>query len=571
MKNRRPNNADTADVDSPYWEEERGEDGRPIGQIFTKEIGWTLDDLEAAMLDRGTLLFQQNGRLVHLVRHNNDGVIDDAKASRPDGELVTIEANPHLVTEKAMEAAIWLKKNMRRDSSMPDPDNPGKMKKGVWERAPFPLELSRHYLARGQWKVRVLRGAIETPTLRPDGTLLTEPGYDIASQLYLDPGAVKFPAIAANPTREDAREALLAVLEPIKDFPFEPTEDERWGGQTASRSVALSAMLTGLVRASMATAPAHVIDAPVAGSGKSKLAEIATAVTTGRTPTLISYGSSQEEFQKRVFSVLYKGARTAIIDNIEQEVESDEFCTVLTATEWQSRVLGLSKMATVPTNTLWLFTGNRVTLKGDITDRVVVCNLDPRMEDPKTRTFDREPVAYVIEHRPDLVHAGLTILYAHALAGFPGAKGLSPSRFPDWDRMVRGALVWIGEPDPQSTRARVAIADPEREAIAAIMNGWADTVGLDVPVTAKALIDQSCVREEEDVTNFRWAGFGEIWPLEEAAVLHEALCAATNSPWPTAKSVGKRLAKLVGRVHNGHVIRSRPDAKAATTFWLTRA
>jgi putative DNA primase/helicase len=112
----------------------------------------------------------------------------------------------------------------------------------------------------------VLRGAIETPTLRPDGTLLTEPGYDIASQLYLDPGAVKFPAIAANPTREDAREALLAVLEPIKDFPFEPTEDERWGGQTASRSVALSAMLTGLVRASMATAPAHVIDAPVRGN-----------------------------------------------------------------------------------------------------------------------------------------------------------------------------------------------------------------------------------------------------------------------------------------------------------------
>jgi putative DNA primase/helicase len=46
----------------------------------------------------------------------------------------------------------------------------------------------------GEWKFRKLTGVITTPTLRPDGTILSEPGYDEATQLLLlDPPAM--PAI----------------------------------------------------------------------------------------------------------------------------------------------------------------------------------------------------------------------------------------------------------------------------------------------------------------------------------------------------------------------------------------
>ena len=51
-----------------------------------------------------------------------------------------------------------------------------------------------------------LKGIIATPTMRPDGTLLTEPGFDPATGFYLFTDmAVEVPA---EPTRDDALAAL---------------------------------------------------------------------------------------------------------------------------------------------------------------------------------------------------------------------------------------------------------------------------------------------------------------------------------------------------------------------------
>jgi putative DNA primase/helicase len=534
--------------------------------IFTTHVDWTLDFAETAMLDKQAKIFQQNGRLVHLIHHNAEVWTESqlarssaaaGRAGRHEGALVLAEVQPHYLVEVMISCGRWYKVDMRRS----DPDTG---EKGAEIIAAPNLEVARHYLARGQWGLRVLRGAIEAPTLRNDGSLLVSPGYDESSQLYLDTGGVEFPEIPDEPPRDEAMGALARIKDVLKDFPFEPDKESDVGGPSAARSVALSAVLTGLVRRSIATAPAHAIDAPVMGSGKTKISEVASVIATGRKPTAISYGSSQEEFQKRVFSVLYKGDAVVIIDNVEQEVESDEFCTILTSEQWQSRVLGVSKMATVPTNVLWLLNGNRMTFKGDITDRVILCNIDARMEDPKARTFDRDPVAYALEHRAELAVAGLTVLRAHAAAGFPGAHGLTSSRFPEWDRMVRGALLWLGEPDPHETRHRLVSVDPMRETHRTLMRVLREGIGLRHPVTAQQLID----RTVEDPSQFEWPAMPP-WPEDVADELGRAIYAAVSGRvGVNSRNLGRYLMKVEGRISSGLVIRAKVDTKSASTFWL---
>ncbi len=321
--------------------------------------------------------------------------------------------------------------------------------KGKWETIRAPLDLARHLMARGEWKFPVLAGMIETPTLRRDGSILQTEGYDPSSQLYFDANGVTFPPIPEKPSRADAIAASERLAQRVGTFPFAPGEGETWDGPTASRAVALSAMLTALVRRSIRAAPAIAIVANTPGTGKSLLSAIVAALASGRAPTAISYGKTQEEFEKRLFSVLLAGDAVVVVDNIEaDEVSSDEFCTVLTSETWQNCILGLSRMTTVPTNATFLMNGNNVIFAGDITDRVVQCTLDARMENLRLRVFDNDPVADALAHA-SIARRGRARRRARPpIVGFPGAVGLPPSRFPDWDKMVRAALVWLGRAGP---------------------------------------------------------------------------------------------------------------------------
>jgi putative DNA primase/helicase len=111
-------------------------------------------------------------------------------------------------------------------------------------------------LARdGEWPFRKLTGVITTPTLRPDGTILSEPGYDEATQLLLlDPPAM--PKLPRGRPRSIAERALKFLDSLLDEFPF---TDE------ASRSVALSALITPVVRGAISVTPMHATTAPVPG------------------------------------------------------------------------------------------------------------------------------------------------------------------------------------------------------------------------------------------------------------------------------------------------------------------
>jgi hypothetical protein len=344
----------------------------------------------------------------------------------------------------------------------------GNASKFQFERFVPPLKIASHLLARpDRWTYPELVGVIETPTLRKDGSLLVHEGYDSASGLLFDANGVIFPEIKNEPTRADAEAALEFLKIPFKDFPFV---------NDASRSVALSAALTILVRRTLRSAPAHGTTAPTMATGKTLLLNTVSMIATGREPSFMSQGKDGEEDEKRFLAALMKNDLMLVVDNITRDVEGDALCTILTEATWQCRRLGVNENVTVPTNCLIAMSGNNLTFKGDMTTRAILCRLDARVERPEERAFDIDLKKWVPEHRGELVAAGLTVLRAFVVAGRPGLDTFkSFGRFEDWSNLVRGALIWLGQADPCKTRESIIASDTDRDALGRLLDALCTT------------------------------------------------------------------------------------------------
>src|SRR5262245_18836922 len=130
-----------------------------------------------------------------------------------------------------------------------------------WVSVDCPKDVAETYLQlEGKWQLPVLTRIITAPTIRPDGSIFEEPGYDEATGLLFEPQGVTVPRVPPTPAVFDVAAAVTILLELLKTFPF---VDE------PSRAVAISAILTSLVRPSLPSAPLHAFTAPIRGSGKS--------------------------------------------------------------------------------------------------------------------------------------------------------------------------------------------------------------------------------------------------------------------------------------------------------------
>ena len=62
------------------------------------------------------------------------------------------------------------------------------------------------------------------------------------------------------------------------------------------------------------------------------------------------------------------------------------------------------------------------------------------------------------------------------LAGRPNAPAPLAS-FSDWSNLVRGALIWLGYPDPASTMEKAREDDPELAMLRAMLTSWSVDIG----------------------------------------------------------------------------------------------
>jgi putative DNA primase/helicase len=390
-----------------------------------------------------------------------------------------------------------------------------------WKSINCPPDVAAAYLQRiGQWRLRSLAGITNAPTLRPDGSILEQPGYDAVTGILYHPGDVTYDAVLQNPTRDDAQNALSTLQRLICEFPFV---------DQASRSVALSGILTAIIRRSLPTAPLHAYSAPVMGSGKSKLVDIASMIAAGHEAPVIAQGKTEEEMEKRLGAALIAGDTVVSFDNCETALGGELLCQALTQSALSIRILGKSINVTVLNNAAFYATGNNLTIVGDMTRRAIVCSLDPKMERPETRQFKTDdPIKTLRRERPVYVLAALVILRAFHVAGSP-EQAVPLGSFEVWSRSVRDPLIWLGEDDPCATMELARTNDPRMRDLAAVLHQWQIVIG-SADVTVKRAIEQA---------------------IDQPAFLEALLVVAGDRGVINSMRLGRWLGRCKGRVVQG--------------------
>lgn len=408
-----------------------------------------VDGAAQALMQAGAPIFRRGTDLYRVARLEAD---DHGPVRRDRGTVLLLAVSEGWLQVELARAATWTRTDKR--SRKAEAASPSK-------------ELAGLVLARADdhpWPA--LRAIARHPVVTLDGRLIATPGYDAGSRLLLDFDTA-WP-VPNRPTLADAEAAVRELREHLRHY--------CWSSK-ADAAVALSMLVTALMRPVLPTAPLHGVDAPEAGSGKSLLAEAAAILATGQRGAVLDWCAKQEEADKRLDSALLAGDSIVILDNVEGPLEGAALCQTLTATSRSIRVMGLSKIVTAPCTALLVATGNNLTLRGDVVRRAVVCRLDPGTDRPELRQFDQNLIAETIDRRAELGAAALTIPLAYILAGRPAIDVAPFGSFDDWSQTVRAALVWAGCADPCQTTARAREADPARQTLHAVMTLWAELFG----------------------------------------------------------------------------------------------
>jgi hypothetical protein len=400
-----------------------------------------------------------------------------------------------------------------------------------------------------------LTGLVGGPVLRPDGTVFCGSGYDEKTGLY--GYGLPMPWPASPPTTEELNRHLFDLYELMKNFPFKYSDGKLYGF-----AAWLAVVFTLLARYAIdGPVPLLLFTATVRGCGKTLAALIACLIGIGGYPefnTSIGRGSDEEE-RKAITSLLMKKSNAVLLDNLRGELRSPILEALLTATNWSDRILGGNDVFRTMCTLVFIATANNLRIKGDLTRRVQLIELESTL----TRPEERPESEFAIPNLLDFVKrnhlkyrfAALRLLESYCAAGRP-AQRLAPwGSYESWSSLVRGCLVWLGLPD--IAESRQAIEDDEEFFGSVIVNELRSiTFEGQTPMTPSQIAE--------------YANTPGAYPE-----LHEALTMLSSSRREThsARDVGRLLTLLRGRNHGGWVV-DRPttgtDGQRRNRLWTVR-
>jgi hypothetical protein len=386
------------------------------------------------------------------------------------------------------------------------------------------------------------------PFVRPDGTIVTEPGYDEATKTVLmsDPEMAGL-TVPETPTPGEIQAAReLLMNEWLGDFPL---------AEDVDRANLLALVVTPALRGLVPLAPMAVIDGLQMGVGKNLLADQILTVYTGQVARPMNWVDEPEELRKQITSAFRTGQEFFVFDEAHT-LQGAPLAQALTASTWQDRILGVSNMAEFPNRVTWISLGNQVQVRGDITRRVYRISLRPTYDNPQDRPSHlfRHPGqsgmdlgAWTRKHRRDLLTAILTLVRAWFAAGQPyNRRGSSMGSFELWERYAGGVVETAG------------------------LRGFLDNIG--------------AWRSESDFDSQYWVGhmawlhgeFGDK-PFRTSDVRTRALtdpaayAAPPNLDDPSDKGYGKKLgeqySRMKGRRYDGHYLDRVGWAHGHVTLW----
>ena len=196
------------------------------------------------------------------------------------------------------------------------------------------------------------------------------------------------PLIPEQPTRAQAEAALRLLDGLLDEFPFR----DGGKGESVDRAVALSELVTPVLRGAMPVAPMHLANAPQPGTGKSYLADLASQIATGERCAVVAFSPKPEETEKRLNGSALAGHPIIALDNASGTIEGDLLCQITERPLLQLRPLGTSKLIRVTNTFTVLANGNNAVIAADMVRRTIEYRLDADMESPETRVFRDNPL-----------------------------------------------------------------------------------------------------------------------------------------------------------------------------------
>ena len=419
-------------------------DDRPLIRITVGAPSRAVDAAIAALAIDSDL-FERDCALVHVTRATHEEAAASQGAIVADTPKIH-EMHPDTLRERMCSVALWERVKQAPGGADWAPCEPSNAIVGAtWHRH--------------RWAgIRPLRGIIETPLMRPDGTILDSPGYDRVTGYLYAPSA-EFLPITEKPTRDEARGAYTKLAAIFDDFPY---------SSPAGQSMAVAAILTVVGRTAIVGAcPAFLFDATSPGSGKTLQSDVVSAIATGRDAARqhfpFSHGRDGDaELQKVLATIARRGAALVNFDNLDADkgvFGGAALEQVVTARDSYSfRILGKTEDLTVAWKTVVIGSGNNVDWSRDMGRRLLVSRIESPLESPENRPLDTykhpEHAGRLFEHaldcRAEFVHAALTLLRAYVVAGCPDAPRWGS--FEAWARLVAGSIVWAGGANPMACR-----------------------------------------------------------------------------------------------------------------------
>lgn len=428
-------------------------DGRPAVIVNHRQLADVASDSLAALVQANTppVLYVRGDGLVRVRRDERRNIVI---------EIVTV---PMLLDRLTKTANFYQEFSERLVDCFP------------------PDDIAVNLLSQGQWPFPPLEAVSETPFLRPDGSVVDCPGYDRQTAILYLP-STDFPPVPASPTLEDVEKAKALLCEPIEQFPFVGD---------ASKANWFAALFTCMLRPSIpGQVPLFAITAPSAGSGKTLLAMIPGMIASGRPVPVQGETVEVEEWRKRILSELLSPSPIAILDNLKHILDSSQLEALLTTGYYEDRSLGTNKFLSLSNRKVWIATGNNLRVGDDLRRRSVPIFLDANSEFSweDGRFHIRDLPTWVLEHRPSLVWACLTLARFWYVSGKP-SEGLSIlGSFESWSLLIGGLLRSIGIPGfMENHRSWYDRANDDELAWSAFFFSWYQAYG-ETSVTVASLV-----------------------------------------------------------------------------------
>jgi putative DNA primase/helicase len=551
-----PDKPDPPDDEPPDPPGDDGPSGRPVPPeiptitCIAGELPRMVRQAEAALLAAGVEVYQRH-KLVRPVEEEYP-----AADGRITHSAALLAYTPASMLKLLSEVAVWLKPRSR-GTGMTVCNPPDKLVQILLD-------------GKGDWTFPHIRGVLTCPTLRYDGSVLKDKGYDTTSRYYLAlPSDLVMPEMPEVPTRADAAIALSRLSGLLVRFPFV---------DAVSKAVAFAILMTQVLRCAMQVSPMLAVSATAPSSGKSFLVDLASAIALGRPCPVIPPGKNEEETEKGIRTKLLSGTPAFSIDNVYGGINMPLLNMATERTHISIRLFSVLEEVEVENSVVIYSTGNNMPIVDEQGRRTIRCCLDSGEERPEFRVFDVNPIDTVMADRGRYIADVLII--ARAFLAHLAAGGQRPDIPPmgdshkTWSKLVREPLVWLGQEDPIKSQELTRQDDPVATRLGALIDAWHLAFGMEEKTLAEATKYATTIpvfmadRQDKDQNDINLAAYNTHREYQEGllAALRDGFAAGKDGV--NTHAWGNWMRKFEGRMSGGmKFVRAEGKLLHGTAKW----